>query len=548
MSTKPEDRLLNFKKGIDAEDGRRRREETQLSLRKQKKDERLSKRRLANTAPATSQGAVENAASKGLPNLNEFVKSIQDTSKSSEHLIGGVRGIRRLLSVSKNPPFKEVIDIGALKPLVECLMRTDNPELQFEAAWALTNVASSSYTSAVADFPNAIDYLSKLLRSENADVREQCAWCLGNIAGDCPQYRDAVISHGALESLRMNLNEPANESLLANVVWAVSNLCRGKPKPNLADVSPILRELCMIVANRDKLGAETVTDALWALSYVSDGDDNHIDCVLAAGGGNLPRDLVEILREGVSGDVQLVPPALRILGNFASGTTSQTQMVVDAGTLGVAADVLDMSKKNIRKEMCWLLSNVAAGTQSQINSLIKTKFLVEKLVEISMDSEWQTRKESIWAISNLCTGGNDAHVSAVVENNGIEAFALTLEMTGEGRMILVALEALKSIFTVSERQNFSYLNLFDEVGGIDKLEELQTHNDNTVYQKAIEMIDEFFGEDDAEDENLAPKCDENGFTFGMESPPPAKNLFSGADSMAFSPSMFGESNHNKFNF
>lgn len=543
---KPEDRLLNFKKGVDAEDGRRRREETQLNLRKQKKDERLSKRRLANTQPA-SQTAVDNTASTGLPDIKEYVMSLQDPTKPFDQLIGGARGIRRLLSVSRNPPFKEVIDSGALKPLVECLMRTDVPELQFEAAWALTNVASSNYTSAVADFPNAIDYLSKLLRSENSEVREQCAWCLGNIAGDSPQYRDAVISHGAVESMKMNLTQPANQSLLGNVVWAVSNLCRGKPKPNLAHISPILPELCMIVAHRDRLNAETVTDALWALSYVSDGDDDHINTVLTAG-PELPQALVGILKDGVSGDAGLIPPALRILGNFASGTTSQTQVVVDAGALGVAHDVLSMGKRNIRKEMCWLLSNIAAGTQPQINSLIKTKFLVEKLVELSMDSEWQTRKEAIWAVSNLCTGGSDTHVSAVVENNGIEAMALTLEMTGEGRMILVALDALRSIFAVSERQNFLYLNLFDEVGGIDKLEELQSHNDNTVYEKAIEMIDEFFGEEDVEDENLAPRCDENGFTFGLDSPPPAKNLFSGADTQTFSPSMFGQSSSNTFNF
>lgn len=81
----------------------------------------------------------------------------------------------------------------------------------------------------------------------------------------------------------------AQLSMMRNATWTLSNLCRGKPQPDWAFVVPSLPTLARLIYSNDD---EVLTDALWALSYLSDGSDTRIQQVIDAG---VCRRVVELL-------------------------------------------------------------------------------------------------------------------------------------------------------------------------------------------------------------------------------------------------------------
>lgn len=149
-----------------------------VELRKHKRDDTLTKKRQIEglTADSTDDEDLrENLSSASLDTIVEKARSSEPATQ-----LAAVQAARKLLSSDRNPPIDALINSGILPVLVACLEINDNPSLQFEAAWALTNIASgtSQQTQAVVE-ANAVPLFLNLLKSPQQNVCEQAVWALG---------------------------------------------------------------------------------------------------------------------------------------------------------------------------------------------------------------------------------------------------------------------------------------------------------------------------------------------------------------------------------
>jgi hypothetical protein len=458
-------------------------------------------------AAGDSSARPQLTVAQKLESLPQMVQGLHSADPAVQH--EATLQFRKLLSVERNPPIEEVIRAGVVPTLVQFLTRSDHWQLQFEAAWALTNIASgkSEDTHVVINM-GAVPIFVQLLSSPVEDVREQAIWALGNIAGDSAQCRDLVLDAQALQPLLSQLNQQAKISMMRNATWTLSNFCRGKPATDFERVKVALPYLNHLINLTDE---EVLADACWALSYLSDGNDDKIQGVIRAG---VVKRLVELLGHPRT---SVLIPALRTVGNIVTGDDSQTQVVINCGALGQLLQLLvnPEHKKSIKKEACWTISNITAGNKTQIQAVMDAG-IIPPIVHLLANGEFDIKKEATWAISNATSGGTHEQIKALVRWNCIKPLCDLLATGSDPKIIVVALEGLENILRVGKNDQKlagpeavnEFAEMIDEADGLVKIEELQTHSRNDIYEKVVNILEKYFGVEGEEDENLAPKVDD----------------------------------------
>jgi hypothetical protein len=135
--------------------------------------------------------------------------------------------------------------------------------------------------------------------------------------------------------------------------------------------------------------------------------------------------------------------------------------------LDILKKVFTYCTKQTRKEALWLVSNIAANSETDSQALAESP-IVHYLLCACRDSSYELRKEGMWALSNLVHKLPDP--AKLVEYDVMSCLIDLLQRDGDsGTIASLGLTALNEILARSQAAKVA----FNKLGGEDVVVELQ---------------------------------------------------------------------------
>ncbi|XP_010442391.1 PREDICTED: importin subunit alpha-1-like [Camelina sativa] len=411
---------------------------------------------------------------------------------------------KKFLLDEENPPIDKIIESGVAPRFVEFLKKEDNIELQMDAATVL-RIISEENTKVLIDH-GAIQIFVHLLASAAAAatdslllllLRMEATTALGNVACASVESRDYVLRCGALSPLLAQLHENADMWMLRTAASTLSAICSVHPRPPFRQMEPALYALQRVLHRNDE---QFLSAACWTLYFLSHGPKEYIQSFIDA--GLVPR-LVQLLGNN---SPSVIDRALGTIMYLTTGDNQQTKVVIECGVLPLLADLLTQDYaircQNIKRDACWAISNITAGTEEEIQLVIDAN-LIPKLVNLAQNAEFDIIKEkAVRAISHAALGGSNDQIRYLVEQGCIKPLC-DLLVCPEPEVIFKCLYGLENILMAGEAErNIGGVNYFsqqiEDAEGLEKIKNLKQHVNNMIYLKAMQILETYWAEEDDE--------------------------------------------------
>jgi hypothetical protein len=117
-------------------------------------------------------------------------------------------------------------------------------------------------------------------------------------------------------------------------------------------------------------------------------------------------------------------PALKIIGNFSNGNENHTDALIKEGIFDFSLKMLESPKISIRREICWILSNIAAGVSRQAEVFMDRQDVLKKLAWMFHCDTNEIRSEIGWIYANFgYLGDKKKLIQLCVDQGLIEVYA-----------------------------------------------------------------------------------------------------------------------------
>lgn len=231
---------------------------------------------------------------------------------------------------------------------------------------------------------------------------------------------------------------------------------------------PLLPALVDLLHWEGPEGEGAVTDACWAFAHMTDtiatsvspdDESKRLGAVVSCGA---LKQLVALLWDSREA---IVEAAVHAIGNLVSGGDDVTQAAIDVGALPRLIGLTEHGRRGVAKDATWALSNVAAGTHRHIDALLVARgpsdasdpgvsgpTALQASVTLLRVGTPEVRREAVWIIANIASGGAPEHLTALMRPPIVEGLCLQLE-SPHTETLLATLHALESLLRTSRQRH-----------------------------------------------------------------------------------------------
>lgn len=484
-----------------------------VELRKQKRSEQADKKRLRLSQTRELGLVLSERILSVFPQLRDMQDSERlitlrdtlerETNPEKVHL--ALQSTRLL--IRKNEYFSDCTAVDTLPAVLRHIdPRLSPSDVVYEATYLLCDLATGSHevATAIIDY-GGLEALAKVVEVDKPDMQECALWGLGNLSADCEEYRNLVVAKGTIRQIYelIAAGKDTDVGFLKVVAWALAMLVKFPCNLRPSDSQTAITTVKLLLSYRD---FDIQKEALQALSSLTLQPKEHFSHLSQQ---NLLPTVVNSLSVDI---ISLNLAALHIIGNLTFADNAYIDELLGLNVLSKLQPFLRSPNAKVRKEVVWTLSNIAAGTEEQVQILFKHTICQDAMGGFR-DPGYKIALETSYLFRNLTKRLSPETVLRLVDMKIVSYFPGVLERK-EPDTQLNCLHVLSSLLSAGEREaqatgmRNQVSRAVEEAKCLEALERLQQRDGQALGKCAEDLVDRYFG--------VVPEFED----VGAEQPPP----------------------------
>ncbi|OMJ76770.1 hypothetical protein SteCoe_23783 [Stentor coeruleus] len=329
----------------------------------------------------------------------------------------------------------------------------------------------------------------------NKDIKEYAYKVIKSIIGDSIENRDYVIKSGILENCIKDIKNPDINIKLA-CFWVLRKLVS-------FDILQY-KEICekffyCILESLSSDNNEILYSALLIVFYISKSFENVINFIYTT-------DYLKIIMSFFNNrNHEIVVVACKIVGNVIENYKEKSMLLVDYGILNIILIVIKNTNSEVKCEFFLLLRKILENCDQTVKAVLDNEIILV-IIDNVTSANYKIKFNAIVCVCCIASTKDIGLLRKVLDFNVMEIMVKGLG-GGNCEQHVIVLKALHNIFFAVKNfvegekwENFK--NIFIDLDGISKLEDMMNSRDDIVKSEALNILVEYFSNNQLEDSSL----------------------------------------------